>query len=200
MKPIFTTSIIFLAFTFMSCKWYVIHQYKMNNSFSFKQKADFIQYINKKKLFKINQVLFIDKASYTKFFNEKLTDDSTLFYVGTYLNDSTMVKRSKFLNENISCSGRIENEIKQNLNKNNFSVDDLKQVSNLSNYTLRYLSNNEIFDINADKKLSKIFITYTYRYGKWYDNLYKEINDLQQLNNQNTNVYLVCLDPISTLP
>jgi hypothetical protein len=200
MKPIFTTSIIFLAFTFMGCKWYVIHQYKMNNSFSFKQKADFIQYINKKKLFKINQVLFIDKASYTKFFNEKLTDDSTLFYVGTYLNDSTMVKRSKFLNENISCSGRIENEIKQNLNKNNFSVDDLKQVSNLSNYTLRYLSNNEIFDINADKKLSKIFITYTYRYGKWYDNLYKEINDLQQLNNQNTNVYLVCLDPISTLP
>jgi hypothetical protein len=68
-----------------------------------------------------------------------------------------MVKRSKFLNENNSCSGRIENEIKQNLNKNNFSVDDLKQVSNLSNYTLRYLSNNEIFDINADKKLSKIF-------------------------------------------
>ena len=200
MKPIFTSSIIFLAFTFMSCKWYAIHRYQMNKPFSFKQKTEFINYLKKKKAFNLGQVLYLENESYAKFINGKLTQDSTSFYVGTYLNDSTMVKRSKFLNENISCSGRIENEIKQNLNKNNFSVDDLKQVSNLSNYTLRYLSNNEIFDINADKKLSKIFITYTYRYGKWYDNLYKEINDLQQLNNQNTNVYLVCLDPISTLP
>jgi len=172
----------------------------MNKPFAFKQKTEFIKHINKKKLFKIKQVLFIDKASYTKFIEEKLVDDSTSFYVGTYLNDSTVVKRSQFLNGNTSCSRRIEDEIKQNLTKNNFNDADLKQVSKLSDYTLRYLSNNEVFDITADKKSSKIFITYTYAYGKWYDNLYKEINNLQQLNNQNTNVYLVCLDPIYNLP
>jgi hypothetical protein len=200
MKKIFTASIILIAFTFISCKWYVVHNYQMNKPFAFKQKTEFIDYLKKRKTFKLGQVLYLEKESYLKFINEKLTEDSTLFYVGTYFNDSTIVKRSQHLNEKISCSGRIENEIKQNLTKNNFGHDELKQVSKMSGYALKHLSNNEIFDITADKKPSKIFITYTYGYGKWYDHLYKEINELQKLNDQNTTVYVVCLDPIYNLP
>ncbi len=199
MKKILIASIVFIAFTLTSCKWYAIHRYQMNKPFSFKQKTEFINYLKKKKAFKLGQVLYLENESYAKFIHEKLTQDSTSFYVGTYFNDSMMVKRSLHLNENSSCIGRIELEIKNNISRKNSDLMDFKKASKLSAYSLKYLSNDQVFDINADKKPNKIFLTFTTRYGKWYDKLYKEINELQQQNQQNANVYIIVLDPIYKL-
>jgi len=200
MKKILTAAIIFIAFALISCKWYTINRFQINKPFSFKQKSDFIKHINKKKLFKINQVLFIDKESYAKFISEKLTQDSTVFYVGTYFNDSIIVKRSQYLHENTSCFGRIEQEIKNNCSRIDFNENELMHVSKMSGYNLKYLSDNKTFDINADKKANKIFLTYSTHFGKWYDGLYKKINNIQKQNKQNASVYVVCLDPIYKLP
>jgi len=200
MKKLFTASIVFFAFALMSCKWYTLHRYQLNKPFSFKQKSEFFNHLKKKKTFNLDKVLFIEKESYTKFISEKLTQDSTSFYVGTYFNDSIIVKRSHHLNENTSCIGRIEQEIKNNCSRNHFNENELMNVSKMSGYNLKYLSDNKTFDINADKKANKIFLTYSTRYGKWYDELYKEINDLQKKNYQNASVYVVCLDPIYKLP
>ena len=200
MKKILIASIFFIAFTLTSCKWYAIHRYQMNKPFTFKQKTEFINYLKKKKAFKLGQVLYLENESYAKFIHEKLTQDSTSFYVGNYFNDSMIVKRSQHLNENTSCIGRIEQEIRNDCSRNHFNENELMTVSKMSGYHLKYLSDNKTFDINADKKANKIFLTYSTRYGKWYDGLYKEINDLQKKNNQNVSVYVVCLDPIYKLP
>lgn len=184
----------------MSCKWYTVRRFQINKPFSFLQKSEFINQLKKKKAFNINQVLYVEKESYEKFLRQKITQDSTVFYVGTYFKDSMIVKRSQHLNENTSCIGRIEQEIRNDCSRNHFNENELMTVSKMSGYNLKYLCDNKTFDINADEKAIKIFLTYSTRYGKWYDGLYKEINGLQKKNNQNVSVYVVCLDPIYKLP
>ncbi len=200
MKLLLTILIIILAFTIMSCKWYTVRRFQINKPFSFLQKSEFINQLKKKKAFNINQVLYVEKESYEKFLRQKITQDSTVFYVGTYFKDSMIVKRSQHLNENTSCIGRIEQEIRNDCSRNHFNENELMTVSKMSGYNLKYLCDNKTFDINADEKAIKIFLTYSTRYGKWYDGLYKEINGLQKKNNQNVSVYVVCLDPIYKLP
>ena len=199
MKIIKLIFLLFFCLGFVACKMYAVKKYHLERDFNFKDKMSFLNYLNRKKIFDENQLLYLDSASYLNFYLEKLQQDSSVIYQGCYLNDSICINSSRFLSENTSCMGRIQNEVALNLSLSTYPDSILVKVKNISSYTLRYLKNDAVFNISAFQKKIKIFLVYTYATGTYYDSLYKDILAINKSNNSNAEVFIICIDPLHTL-
>lgn len=196
MKKVTNGLLVLVAFCFMSCHKYAIRKYQLGRNFDFKSKVDFENYLNKQKVFDVTHVLYPDSSSYLKFITEKLKQDSTVAYVGSYLNDTTCIGKSDFLSKNTSCKGRIEEEIIRNINTVEFPDSLVLKVNGMSLYNLHYLKNSSLFDMNQQHKKLKIFLAYSYSFGTYYDNLFRKVIANQKSNESTTDVFIVCMDPI----
>lgn len=190
---------LFASFILTSCHKYAISKFNLGRPFEYKTKADFENYLNDKKIFDMNNILFPDSTKYLSFITEKLKQDSTVIYIGSYLNDSTCICKSDFLSKNTSCKSRIDEEIISNMNRFFFPDSMLEKVKCISKYKLKRLSNGEFFNMENQNKKLKIFMAYSYSFGTYYDNLYRKIMVTQKLNPSIADVFLICIDPVYRL-
>ena len=193
MKNIFVYAI---CFTLFGCSAYTIKKYHLENKFEYKDKKSFLVYLKNKNIFSESQYLYLDSGTYIKFIYEKVQQDSSAIYQGCYINDSVLINRSRFLNENTSCGSRIEKEIASNFLLKNFPDSILLKENKMSDYKIKYLINDEPFDINKNKKDVTLFFLYSSVFGTYYDNLFKKINKLHLSLENSTQVYVICIDPI----
>ena len=193
MKKIFVYAI---CFTLFGCSAYTIKKYHLENKFEYKDKKSFLVYLKNKNIFSESQYLYLDSSTYIKFIYEKVQQDSSAIYQGCYINDSVLINRSRFLNENTSCGSRIEKEIASNFLLKNFPDSILLKENKMSDYKIKYLINDEPFDINKNKKDVTLFFLYSSVFGTYYDNLFKKINKLHLSLENSTQVYVICIDPI----
>lgn len=193
MKKIFVYAI---CFTLFGCSAYTIKKYHLENKFEYKDKKSFLVYLKNKNIFSESQYLYLDSSTYIKFIYEKVQQDSSAIYQGCYINDSVLINRSRFLNENTSCGSRIEKEIASNFLLKNFPDSILLKENKMSDYKIKYLINDAPFDINKNKKDITLFFLYSSVFGTYYDNLFKKINKLHLSLENSTQVYVICIDPI----
>ena len=193
MKKIFVYAI---CFTLFGCSAYTIKKYHLENKFEYKDKKSFLVYLKNKNIFSESQYLYLDSSTYIKFIYEKVQQDSSSIYQGCYINDSLLINRSRFLNENTSCGSRIEKEIASNFLLKNFPDSILLKENKMSDYKIKYLINDAPFDINKNKKDITLFFLYSSVFGTYYDNLFKKINKLHLSLENSTQVYVICIDPI----
>ena len=193
MKNIFVYAI---CFTLFGCSAYTIKKYHLENKFEYKDKKSFLVYLKNKNIFSESQYLYLDSSTYIKFIYEKVQQDSSAIYQGCYINDSVLINRSRFLNENTSCGSRIEKEIASNFLLKNFPDSILLKENKMSDYKIKYLINDAPFDINKNKKDVTLFFLYSSVFGTYYDNLFKKINKLHLSLENSTQVYVICIDPI----
>lgn len=193
MKKIFVYAI---CFTLFGCSAYTIKKYHLENKFEYKDKKSFLVYLKNKNIFSESQYLYLDSSTYIKFIYEKVQQDSSAIYQGCYINDSVLINRSRFLNENTSCGSRIEKEIASNFLLKNFPDSILLKENKMSDYKIKYLINDAPFDINKNKKDVTLFFLYSSVFGTYYDNLFKKINKLHLSLENSTQVYVICIDPI----
>ena len=185
-----------ICFTLFGCSAYTIKKYHLENKFEYKDKKSFLVYLKNKNIFSESQYLYLDSGTYIKFIYEKVQQDSSAIYQGCYINDSVLINRSRFLNENASCGSRIEKEIASNFLLKNFPDSILLKENKMSDYKIKYLINDEPFDINKNKKDVTLFFLYSSAFGTYYDNLFKKINKLHLSLKNSTQVYVICIDPI----
>ncbi len=185
-----------ICFTLFGCSAYTIKKYHLENKFEYKDKKSFLVYLKNKNIFSESQYLYLDSSTYIKFIYEKVQQDSSAIYQGCYINDSVLINRSRFLNENASCGSRIEKEIASNFLLKNFPDSILIKENKMSDYKIKYLINDEPFDINKNKKDVTLFFLYSSVFGTYYDNLFKKINKLHLSLENSTQVYVICIDPI----
>lgn len=183
-------------FTLFGCSAYTIKKYHLANKFEYKDKKSFLVYLKNKNIFSESQYLYLDSSTYIKFIYEKVQQDSSAIYQGCYINDSVLINRSRFLNENTSCGSRIEKEIASNFLLKNFPDSILLKENKMSDYKIKYLINDAPFDINKNKKDVTLFFLYSSVFGTYYDNLFKKINKLHLSLENSTQVYVICIDPI----
>ena len=183
-------------FTLFGCSAYTIKKYHLENKFEYKDKKSFLVYLKNKNIFSESQYLYLDSSTYIKFIYEKVQQDSSAIYQGCYINDSVLINRSRFLNENTSCGSRIEKEIASNFLLKNFPDSILLKENKMSDYKIKYLINDAPFDINKNKKDITLFFLYSSVFGTYYDNLFKKINKLHLSLENSTQVYVICIDPI----
>ena len=185
-----------ICFTLFGCSAYTIKKYHLENKFEYKDKKSFLVYLKNKNIFSESQYLYLDSSTYIKFIYEKVQQDSSAIYQGCYINDSVLINRSRFLNENTSCGSRIEKEIASNFLLKNFPDSILLKENKMSDYKIKYLINDAPFDINKNKKDITLFFLYSSVFGTYYDNLFKKINKLHLSLENSTQVYVICIDPI----
>ena len=176
-----------------SCKFYTFHKYHLGNKFHYKDKVSLLNHLVDNVVFEKDKILYLDSSHYFDFIVNKVQHDSSLFYLGCYLNDSTVVKMSDLLNGNTSCSGRIKNEIEDNFSIKIFDQNNMLATTKLSRFQLKRLSSNEIINIDDSDKKIKIFFTYSYKFGTYYDSFFKEIK-LLNTKYKTADLYLVCID------
>lgn len=184
---------------FVSCKMYTYKKYQIGKQFDFKNKSSYLQNIERKNIFPADHILYIDSASYLRFVSEKIQQDSSVIYLGCFLNDSIIIKRSEFLNDNTSCAARMLNEIRSHAAMKDFPDSMLSAVEKLSSYKLIRLGNGSLFTLNNETKKMNVFLNYTYQVGTYYDEFYKSIMEIQKEHSPTMDVYVVCIDYLSNL-
>ncbi len=195
-KTIFISALLMLCLH--SCRYFVKEKYKMKNNLQCTTKQMYLQQLMRKGIFNADQLLYVDSTHYWHFYNSMLQQDSSIVYIGTYVNDSEQVKKSAVILNNSSCSGRLENEIKLMQSQTVFDAVDLTRKPFIDQLGLYALKNHQPF--HRDNQISKcILLAFSYSFGNYYNQLYEKIN--RQLQHHPTaKVYIVCLDPVYRLP
>jgi hypothetical protein len=190
---IFIFLMVCICINILSCKFYATQKYHLGKRFNHKDKVLYLKYIVDKNVFEKDKILYLDSSHYVDFIVNKIQHDSSVFYLGCYLNDSTILTFSNFLKSNISCSGRIKNEIEATLLLKDDYKKSVSAGKNLSQFQLKLLSTNNVFDLNKSDKKLKLFFTYSYKFGTYYDSFFKEIKALTE-KYKTADMYLVCID------
>ncbi|MBU3713540.1 MAG: hypothetical protein FGM46_01170 [Ferruginibacter sp.] len=191
--------IIVCAGGLLSCTAFIKQKYGLQRPFRFDTKKDFLRVIEKENLFPSKNILYIDSSSVIDFFQDMVQKENISIYIGAYLNDTILIKRSDYLNENESCRGRIENEMLLNTYRKEYP-DSLKiKTKKFSSYKLCRLSNNSAFVIDKDLGKLTFFLLYSYSSGTYYRPLYQKAFELQHNNPDNIDIYIISTDPIQWL-
>ena len=188
--------LFFLGSMYTGCTILAINKYKIGRSFDFNSKSDFIDYLQNNQPFEEHQYLTIDSSSYFNVMSILSSKNGNIIYLGCYLNDSIRLIDSKFLKSNSTCAGRVKKEILSNISLPFFPDSVINKEYFLRNCKLSYLLNNSTFKINDNKKKIKIFLFYSYGAGTYYDKLYKDIFTIQKANKTETELFIICTDPL----
>jgi len=181
----------FLFFT--SCKTILSKKYRVNQKFSFTSSAEYLDYLQKVKGFDLSHVIFPDTTTVNAFIGYILQKELVEYY-GSLINDSTEVKKSQTLQDNLSCMGRVINEINTNKAINSFNDTSLLAKNEFHNFNFRFISSKEKFDLNRSTKPLKIILLYAYSYGTFFDEFLNEMNKFSQQQGNNAEVYIISLD------
>ena len=189
-------SVIFLVATLgmcaFSCKTILLKKFNANQKFNFKTKEAYVEYLKANK-FDTEMFIYPDSASYLRFIGN--IESATVYY-NSFVSDSISIKKSEFLKDNESCTGRISIEIEKILAMQPLVDTLLVLNTNISTNTFFYLNDNAAFKgVNTDKKLS-IFLLHIYETGTYYNKLYREIEKVQQENKRDVDLYIISLAPV----
>ncbi len=173
----------------LGCGYMSQKKYHIGHPFNFISKADFMFYLKKKNAIPLQQYLYVDSVSYSKFVFNQLKQNQSGLYLGAFLCDSISIKQNSLLQKNTSCSGRIEKEILSILSMKNYPDSLLQKSFQLSEYKLRFLESGEVFDIKKCKEKITILLIYSYAMGNYYEHFFHDIQSLK-------NVFVICVDPV----
>jgi hypothetical protein len=170
--------------------------YHVNREFKFTSRTDYLAFLNKSYSLTPGQVVYFDSVSERLFITDAMQKSISEYY-GSFINDSTEIKQSAFLEENASCIGRVLKEIEDNSGK----IDDSLLVKNtvFRNYKLLNAKTDQQLEVNADKKV-KVFLLYSYRLGTYFNSFYKDVAALSKNNKDQLSIYVITVDPIRGLP
>jgi hypothetical protein len=169
--------------------------FHVNRKFTFTNRTDYLQFLNKSFALKPEQIVYLDSSSERRFFSQINTGEVSEYF-GSFINDSVEIKKSAFLKENVACIGRILREIDA---KSGSIADSLLGVNNtMKQFRLWNAKTDQQLDLNSDRKV-KVFLLYSYGFGTYFNSLYKDIAEVSKNKSDNLSVYIISLDPVRFL-
>jgi hypothetical protein len=179
------------------CSSIIKETYNVNNNYHFESVADYLEYFNQTNGFKGDKILYPNSISYNKLITQ-VVNEKTAIYYGTFINDSTELIKSEFLKENISCMGRVLNEIKKNSQSSPFrgaAIDSLLQPDkDFSKLTLYYLADKKPFHIDNTQKKLNVFLLYGKNIGKLFKKNFNEILKYTDDNKDLLTLHFISVD------
>lgn len=189
-RPVLIALLIMILFS--GCRSLLTKKYKFNREFNFKTREEYLHYLAAERKFDLSHVLYPDSNSQSHFFyyisKNKLTE-----YYGSLINDSTEIRKSLSLQDNLNCMGRILTEIQNNINT--VSIDDSMYIRNdFYRFRFRHITNGEKFNFYSSDKPLKIFLIHSYSYGTYFDSFLNAMNEFSIAHNNEAEVYIISLD------
>ena len=181
-----------------SCTTFLDLAYGLNKRFNFKTKESYIIFLRDKKNIDINGVIVPDSKSQSLFMESILRDSLTIYY-GCLINDSVELKKTSELTHNLSCMGRILDDISHgeaNLNKLDSS---LFVKSQFNKYQFNFLYNDQQLNIAQSNEKLTIIMLYSYAFGRYFDKTFNEVRKFHENHKKSTDLYIITLDNVSQL-
>ena len=189
--------IIALAFISLgSCQALMSKFYGANKIANFESPEEYFSYIEKKKKIPRSAILIPDSSTYNKFMDSIYFGNQLVLYA-TYLNDSTAIKFTPDLKENMGCLGRVLNELKTNIDSKESIPDSLIIKSDFNNFLFNEASTDEKYQINRSSKPLKVFLLYFYGSGKFFDKTFQEALDFAKSHQNEMDLKVIATDNIS---
>ena len=188
-----------IGISIFSCNPALKKIYKLDRQFSFKTRQDYIDFIQQPAVLDVNQVIYLDSASYVKFGIESLQQDSSMVYFGSFLNDSVCIKKSQLLKDKQSCYGRMLHDIENVISLKSYNDSLLSKKINLKKYNMYSLAGDKKIAFSTSPDKIKVILIYGYSLGTYYNKFYKEIRQTQKNNPDKINLYIITMDPVYRL-
>lgn len=136
-------------------------------------------------------IFYCDTVSFLAF-TKTLSHDASIYY-GSFITDSIQIAKSPSLKTNESCKGRIGSEL-VNLVKMQRNELELDTSVNLKMYHFHNIKNENINLTIENNKRYTILLIYFYSFGRYYDDLYKEIITAYKRNPKAYDLKIITLD------
>jgi hypothetical protein len=193
MKIYFGILIFFLS----SCKWVVEKKFHMNQKFRFKSVVEYQNHLLKKG-FDTSSVLFLPANKYNDFALDYFFGQTASPYIATFINDSIKIKKSEVLSENLGCMGRILKDVNNQVQDSTESQFEAVKKQ-FSSYSFQQFGSNSDWTMSLSKKRFKIILVYSYSFGTYYNDTYKELLLFQRQNEADVDVFIISIDNLNTL-
>ncbi len=155
-----------------SCRSIITRAYGINKNIDFQHLNEYKDYAVRNYHIDTNKLYFIGRDNYNSFITEVSMSGADLFF-GTFLNDSTEIKKSSSLTENQSCSGRVLSEI----TGNTVNIHAATQRNNLLKTNVLYNSTTNQPLSFANNKI-KVVLLYSYKSGSIRKQDFQEIQQI----------------------
>lgn len=185
---------VVLVGALLSCRRATSANYNLNQKFEFRTKQEYFNKVSKKNGFNASSLLYIDSSDYMEFGRQVL--DSMKIYLGTFINDSVAFKKSTSLKENEFCLGRLEKEFRGKDFLSDLSDGMFDSSINLGQFRFYTVMGNKRIRLSENPKKSKIILLYAYAFGTFYKKFYKDIEKNYKKNIDNTDLYIITIDPV----
>ena len=200
MKSLIKFSILLITILFsFSCRSVLYRRYQMNREFDFSTKKSYLNYLVEKRHLIPEYLYYFDKVSYNIFLNQFVQDKKSQIYFGTFLNDSISFIKSPYLKNNETCIGRMASEIAKNLSESTDNKNITESVINFKSFRLISLFNGKILEGLPANQKKKLIVFVDNYYGSYFDSFYKEVQEIQKKEQQELDLIIILIDPVSYL-
>jgi hypothetical protein len=165
----------------------------VNRNPKLSSRADYLSFINPKYVIDKSNAFYIDRKDYFSLVNEIIQKRNDNFY-GVFLNDSTMVPHSGFLEADPSCMGRVKKEIQTAISG---GMPETIAEPLFRHYCIRAMVSDKRFYPSSDK------ITLVFFFSTQQGAIHKkDLQDIQQLYRGNPKIILALIstDDYAGLP
>ena len=188
--------ILSLCMLLSSCKAIIENMYGMNRRMPFSTRAEYIHYLETKKNYPLSSILVPDSSSYSGFLFYTFEKDVGLLY-GSFLNDTTQIRKSDYLKENINCMGRILKDLEDNLGKIDQIPDSLLVKYDFNQFRFKEASSGKDYRMDHSQKPLKLFLLYYYRSGRYFDPVFKEVMEFALAHEKEVDLKIIVTDRIA---
>lgn len=185
--------LVFFAVISFSCVPVMNEVYDVNKKIEFKNRKEYINHLQNKYKFKVENLYYTDKKSNGNLINHIINNKINYFY-SILLNDTIQIKRTGMV-KNESCSASIlnaMNAIPKELNSSNTERTDFFIKNSFFN-----ILNDESLNLNFSEK-KKIILIFSYTMGQLRESDFSEIEKLF-IKNKNYDLYILTVDRVFDL-
>jgi|GEM_PF-6392490 len=185
-----------LALLFGSCKAFFGTVYGFNRNINFKSSDEYLSYVEKKRKIPRSSILIPDSTIYGEFLETVINEQMGILY-GSFLNDSTRIKRSEELEENVTCMGRVLSDVRNNVVVIGVVNDSLVERYDFNQFTFRNAEDGSVYGMESSTKPVKLFLLYYYSGGNYFDKHYKAIFDFANDHKDQIDVKVIVTDRVA---
>ena len=186
-----------LVVLLISCRAFLKVKYGFNKPFNFTTKESYISFLQKKNI-DVTKMIFPDNNSRIPFLMSIIRDSLTVYY-GCLINDSVELVKTKELKDNLSCMGRVLDDIRIKAPGLSKSDSSLFIKSQFKTYQFNFLYNSKRLDLNQTNQKLKIIMLYSYASGSYFDDTFDEVRKFHENHKESTELYIITIDDVSKL-
>ena len=194
-----TLLLILTDFCLSSCQNYLTRKYELGKPFSFENKKQFAEFIEKRTSISAENIYYADSIGYVNLIKSLQQKNREGILWGFY-GDGILIKNSEHeKSEKLYCKKRIQDIVFTFIDQSVFPEVLMADTASLLKFQLRNLKEHIPIVLLGNQKKNVVILQYATGFGTYYKDLFIDVQKIIQSHTANTQAVLICLDPVFKL-